>query len=731
MLTKEQFQRYKQAAYREYRKKNYQRSVSNCDQAIACEPVLMTPALKAELGDVFYQKSRALFQLSKYEQAQEPVSFAIKHFVEHKGTHDPITQEAFHHLSLIKSKLHEMQRIKDVLSQSEQRPDFEVYYKKLCEDSTKIVPVIAFPKYTLQCFNYTSSHDILEDGTKNDLLKCFVSFSQMSGYINAQQFVIEHVLEPSTRADKSNAFNLKPAQLIRLIKATHYMMFNVLSIANRGGTPGGIYTPTAVHIPRETGIPGKHYSSDYGSEENIQTLKKNGTSDEEIAQLKAFLLAYDSAYEQVDSELERLLNQEGGSVEDVQRAQSHLEMLSVIETNHLDEHPGYPIFRRLIDAGLRSSLISAAMETFAHELIDKLKNEKDPFKIARFVLLELSRILPFSIGNGRVMRLWASVVLMLHGFPPPMFPNFVEYYEVFERCYHGDGDFAAVLKSWVAPLHNSKQLEDVCDYDKFDIQSDHYVATWKDHAFTMHGSNVVCNTDYFFELANEFHDLWSKLDAKRCATKIKQYQHAQVISLHMCSALMSFPNPYHESVSLSNLISGNLLGNNFIVLKYHYYRLAYDYFKYLPNNENYEEAKEKFHALAYMKDILADEDIPEACQALMDKYKTSNLDVALRRAAGKGDLPDLQVLSQYAYSIDVRDNTAYGHNALFQACIYRKTDCANYLLESGANPDAKEKLTGLTPRYYDRLKLVNWLNQTDRTYQVMMMPFGSKAGLGY
>lgn len=735
MPTKEQFQKHKQAANREYIKKNYQQVIAQCNLAIACKPVLNTDELKGALGEVYYLKSRVLFQLSEAAAARDEGMIALDLLMNYKGTHDPITQEAVAHFAKIAGKLKVVAKFKKMLNDTGQRPDFETYYRNICDDPNKIMPLTEFPYYTDHCFTMTRAVSVFDDESENNLMHTLVNFSQTIGHINARQFLTEHVLCPGARSSKDKAFNLKPAQVISLIKATHYMMFNTLSVANREGMPGGVYTPIAVQVPRETGIPGKWYSQDFGCDENIRLLKQNGATKKDITQLKTFLTKFETVFAKVREKIIAMGKTEGVTEEEIQRATMTADYGWLIKQHSLDKLPGHRIFKRLIDHGLYPPLIPEAMNQFANELVEKLKHESDPFEIASFVILELSRILPFTIGNGRIMRLWAGAVLMLHGMPPPNYPNPHDYYVAFENCYHGEDDLALCLKKWSSGMHNDKQLKEICDYSScVYIVNGHLVGLKKD-AFVLIDCDQLCDVQYFADLSNSYLKKISKLTENdknnlqqiQASRSIAQYSQAQLISSQMIASVLGLPSPNHHQMALVNLVAGSEISCAYPIQRYYFFRFAYDYYKYLPDDECYESAKHNFLIFEYMRDILVDHNYPEVCQTLMDKYQTTNLNVALRRASGKGDLEDLKILSQYVYSVDVRDDTDYGHTALFQACFYNMTDCANYLLSHGANPDIKDKVTGKTPRFYDKTHHVNWPGETKGKPDILTIPIGPKA----
>ncbi|VDB84613.1 unnamed protein product [Peniophora sp. CBMAI 1063] len=72
---------------------------------------------------------------------------------------------------------------------------------------------------------------------------------------------------------------------------------------------------------------------------------------------------------------------------------------------------------------------------------DYLKEGKiGPFALASWLHLALARCHPFNDGNGRITRLFASVPLAKHGYPPILVPTAdkVAYFNAINQAYKGD-----------------------------------------------------------------------------------------------------------------------------------------------------------------------------------------------------------------------------------------------------------------------------------------------------
>ncbi|KDR84241.1 hypothetical protein GALMADRAFT_220032 [Galerina marginata CBS 339.88] len=76
----------------------------------------------------------------------------------------------------------------------------------------------------------------------------------------------------------------------------------------------------------------------------------------------------------------------------------------------------------------------------------KIKNWRNPFATASWFHTVLASCHPFDDGNGRIVRLLASIPLMKHGYPPISisFTQRADYYTALNKAR--DGDHNAIVQ---------------------------------------------------------------------------------------------------------------------------------------------------------------------------------------------------------------------------------------------------------------------------------------------
>ncbi|KIM47313.1 hypothetical protein M413DRAFT_64116 [Hebeloma cylindrosporum] len=69
-----------------------------------------------------------------------------------------------------------------------------------------------------------------------------------------------------------------------------------------------------------------------------------------------------------------------------------------------------------------------------------IKSWRNPFATASWIHLVLVRCHPFEDGNGRIVRLLASIPLINHGYPPISvgLAQRADYYAAINKAYEGD-----------------------------------------------------------------------------------------------------------------------------------------------------------------------------------------------------------------------------------------------------------------------------------------------------
>ncbi len=104
--------------------------------------------------------------------------------------------------------------------------------------------------------------------------------------------------------------------------------------------------------------------------------------------------------------------------------------------------------------------IAAEMKSLGDKIIERIHNGVDAIDLAAYVHIELSRITPFSIANGRLARILVNAILVRYGgVPPVVFPSHPVYVQAVEQAVTKSDYkiFANYLRHSVIPWVNAMQ----------------------------------------------------------------------------------------------------------------------------------------------------------------------------------------------------------------------------------------------------------------------------------
>lgn len=671
-------------------KNDFRGAIRALNRVIALESQQQTKEDFILLAETYLLLAKSYFVLVDAERTRSCIESVMRLVNLKIGLHEEVTQGFIKACGFIQYNLEQMTQD---TQHKKSHKNFEEYLAEIKADPKHIRTIKRFPGYSyVVCPTQIAELMEIPDDVR-PILSLGVSLSQSHGNSRALQHLEANVLISGARNHKQNAFGLMAPQILTLLNICNYLTSNAISVSNQQLCPAGIYRPTIQLIKRETGIDGVTFSGITSSQEDVYALKKLNYKAEEITHYTIFC-----------QKLKRLL--ELAQKSDVC---SNLEALTLFRFNlhkmllkkSLTKHPGYKIFRRVYDFGVMPHDIEAQMMAFSEELIEKLKHEPDPYQIASFIMHEISRIQPYAMGNGKLARNLSSVVLMLHGCPPPQFPINTGYYAAFEACYHGSQNMADYLLDWSKDNYNPSQQDDIHENRAYVVED--YIFDYDGSEFTNKELNLCMNKESIITMLKSTDNPVVKILLNQLLAQLffdEDHFHRQTARINFYTACECERFKYKYGA-------------------YIYFRLANKALKFLDNDLTAlcAEGVERTESFAaHVPLVLCHRDFT----VLAEKYLTYSPNTAFRRAAGRGLLDDVIALSRFASSLDATDNEQYGRTAMHWAVEEHRVDVVNWLVAVGADYSLKDKDNHVTPKELDVCDLIVWPGEKGAPLSIML-----------
>ena len=277
--------------------------------------------------------------------------------------------------------------------------------------------IFRFPQYLIQSMENEPLSAQLHSSDALQEFRRLYRADQLFDFVSTMQFVETHYLTRDINRLTADDF-------LTMIQEIHRCAAYSISLLEGSDQSYADYVTRRMCITRETGDPNISWdlSEAVGlfSQRNYIALEKLKGKDAAEA-YRAFCEALKTRAESF------LASGPWGSFDDYFR---QMDLLQFIQSQGLDQHPGYAVFRQMYDFGSSPKDISEQMKTLANTLVDRIQQLKDPFEYAAHAAITLCRIHPFSNGNGRTARILVNYILMNHGIPPIAFDQDKKAYQM-------------------------------------------------------------------------------------------------------------------------------------------------------------------------------------------------------------------------------------------------------------------------------------------------------------